>query len=177
MGAASMAHAAKSKPITSADTCSVSSIFGAGVTVTGCSGYYDKNLNKDSAFSDVKALLETDFGVILGSPWLEKINLDKDSSGSNISFVQAVAGRTIVGVHWGKNDTAFYDLTLSTNFTTFNIVSTNPTRNDGKGGISNVALYATNLAPVPEPETYAMLLAGLCLVGGIAKRRRAQSAG
>jgi hypothetical protein len=29
------------------------------------------------------------------------------------------------------------------------------------------------IAPVPEPETYAMLLAGLGLMGGIARRRRA----
>ena len=30
------------------------------------------------------------------------------------------------------------------------------------------------LAPVPEPETYAMLLAGLGLIGFVAKRRRRQ---
>jgi hypothetical protein len=28
-------------------------------------------------------------------------------------------------------------------------------------------------APIPEPETYAMLLAGLGLIGAIARRRRA----
>ncbi|MDO9278257.1 MAG: PEP-CTERM sorting domain-containing protein [Polaromonas sp.] len=31
--------------------------------------------------------------------------------------------------------------------------------------------YVNAVAPVPEPETYAMMLAGLCLIGGIAKRR------
>ena len=30
----------------------------------------------------------------------------------------------------------------------------------------------SNTAPVPEPETYAMLLAGLGLIGGIARRRK-----
>ena len=30
-----------------------------------------------------------------------------------------------------------------------------------------------NVAPVPEPETYAMLLAGLAVLGGVARRRRA----
>lgn len=35
---------------------------------------------------------------------------------------------------------------------------------------------AVNTTPVPEPETYAMLLAGLGLVGAIARRRRAQAA-
>ena len=29
-----------------------------------------------------------------------------------------------------------------------------------------------SIAPVPEPSEYAMLLAGLAVVGGIARRRR-----
>jgi hypothetical protein len=36
-------------------------------------------------------------------------------------------------------------------------------------GIDNVSF---RIAPVPEPETYAMLLAGLALVSGIARRRK-----
>ena len=32
--------------------------------------------------------------------------------------------------------------------------------------------YLSTTAPVPEPETYAMLLTGLGLVGGIVRRRR-----
>jgi hypothetical protein len=32
------------------------------------------------------------------------------------------------------------------------------------------------MAPVPEPETYAMLLAGLGLMGAIAKRRKDKQA-
>jgi len=34
-------------------------------------------------------------------------------------------------------------------------------------------LYTANITAVPEPETYAMLLAGLGLVGAIARRKRA----
>lgn len=37
------------------------------------------------------------------------------------------------------------------------------------GDIGNPGFYVA--APVPEPETYAMMLAGLALVGGIARRR------
>ena len=38
--------------------------------------------------------------------------------------------------------------------------------------IDNVVLTETT-PPVPEPETYAMFLAGLGLIGAIARRRRA----
>jgi hypothetical protein len=45
----------------------------------------------------------------------------------------------------------------------------NPAR--GRGTISNVALYSTTPA-VPEPETYALMLAGLAAVGFAARRRK-----
>jgi hypothetical protein len=38
------------------------------------------------------------------------------------------------------------------------------------GGLYN-AVISVSTAPVPEPESYAMLLAGLGLMGGIARRR------
>jgi len=37
-------------------------------------------------------------------------------------------------------------------------------------------IQVTNYAPVPEPETYAMMLAGLGLIGVIARRRKQQQA-
>ncbi|MFN4063839.1 PEPxxWA-CTERM sorting domain-containing protein [Azoarcus communis] len=42
------------------------------------------------------------------------------------------------------------------------------------GGVGLVADNLTFAAPVPEPETYAMLLAGLGLVGFMARRRSAR---
>lgn len=42
-----------------------------------------------------------------------------------------------------------------------------------QGAISHVAIFSTGtIAPVPEAETYAMLLAGLGLVGVAVRRRR-----
>lgn len=35
-----------------------------------------------------------------------------------------------------------------------------------------LAVHSGDVAAVPEPETYAMLLAGLGLVGAVVKRRR-----
>ena len=43
---------------------------------------------------------------------------------------------------------------------------------ESAGGI---ALDNISVTPVPEPETYAMLLAGLGLMGAVARRRRQAS--
>ena len=42
----------------------------------------------------------------------------------------------------------------------------------GDFNYNDLAFSVTNVATVPEPETYAMLLAGLGIVGAIARRRK-----
>jgi hypothetical protein len=39
-------------------------------------------------------------------------------------------------------------------------------------GYSNSSLWVRDVTPVPEPETYALMLAGLGAVGFVARRRR-----
>ena len=45
-------------------------------------------------------------------------------------------------------------------------------RADRQGSTQDLAVYA----PIPEPETYALLLAGLGLLGVVARRRKSQTA-
>ena len=47
---------------------------------------------------------------------------------------------------------------------------------DAVGSNGGAYLYAANTAVIPEPETYAMMLAGLGLIGFIGRRRLAKSA-
>ena len=79
-----------------------------------------------------------------------------------------------------ENDRELYDLRtfLSTGATSFQIFTSNPTNDDN---IFFASLYLTgeirDVTPgVPEPETYAMMLAGLGLLGFIARRRRQAAA-
>jgi hypothetical protein len=44
-----------------------------------------------------------------------------------------------------------------------------------KGSDLNVQVFGSAIAPVPEPETYAMMLAGLGLLGVVARRRKQKS--
>ena len=39
-------------------------------------------------------------------------------------------------------------------------------------GLSHASLYTAAVTPVPEPETYALMLAGLGAMGFVARRRR-----
>jgi hypothetical protein len=43
---------------------------------------------------------------------------------------------------------------------------------NASGNNNDYLVYGVNVAPIPEPETYAMLLAGLGLMGFMARRRR-----
>lgn len=48
--------------------------------------------------------------------------------------------------------------------------------NIGVGGGGGLIVLGDTIAPVPEPETYVMLLAGLGLIGGIKNYRKAKQA-
>jgi len=147
-----------------------------GVTVSKCYGFVAGNLIDDSPADKlaVKNLLAAHFAFPgqSGAP-IESINVVMNPSShiTTYDFGHALTGDVIVGLHFGNgtggpgNGTAFYEF------------------NAGSSGIekffthlqasSNAGLY--RITAVPEPETYAMMLAGLALVGVAARRRRSRA--
>lgn len=89
------------------------------------------------------------------------------------------AGSALTSASSSVFGTASFDQTLSTNTNyTFSLSSVLPSHTlasitlSGPGHIQS----PVTLAPVPEPETYAMLLAGMGLVAAVARRRKASAA-
>ena len=75
----------------------------------------------------------------------------------NLVANQASRSGTLTGLNWGSGQTLAMRWTM----------------NDLSGQDDGLAIDNFSVAmPVPEPETYALLLAGLALIGGIARRRK-----
>lgn len=71
----------------------------------------------------------------------------------------------------GWNSFSTSAITLAAGSHTLTFAGLNPhNASDTSAFIDNISM---NVAAVPEPETYAMLLAGLGLVAGVARRRKA----
>ena len=101
-----------------------------------------------------------------------RVGVPSDSNGIDVSWnnstVLSVTGNGNSSTAWTKQT---YQLvgTGGTDKLTFAAAGYS---NSLGGSIDNVSLTAA----VPEPETYAMLLAGLGLMGAIARRRKARQA-
>ena len=90
-----------------------------------------------------------------------------DGQTGAVTFSILQPGFDLLHIHFGKGD-LFFDWNYAVN-NTFTI-------NGLPQGISNVDAFWPHTTAVPEPETYAMMLAGLGLLGFAARRRRKASA-
>nr|WP_315398217.1 PEP-CTERM sorting domain-containing protein [uncultured Duganella sp.] len=163
--------------VPAAATCAASNISVSGAR---CIGFASGNLNGNNpSIGDINQLLGG-WGVHLNSAVASSAMLSGLSGGTTINFTQQLYGDTIVGIHYGNvvdasgnkanNVTAFYRFDagqgagIDSFTTTFD-------------SLSNATLYSTGKAPVltvPEPSTYAMMFAGLGLMGLVARRRKQQ---
>ena len=149
---------------------------GSDINVPGaiCIGFIDGNLNGTGpSLAEINLNLAV-WGVNLTSA-VPSTSMLTVLTGTTINFSQQLYGDTIVGMHFGNVKDAFG--TKSNNVTAFY-------RFDAGAGLdsfttkfeslSNATLYSTGtaVAPVPEAETYAMMLAGLGLMSVVARRRK-----
>lgn len=145
----------------------------SGVTVTQCAGFYngnDLNAGNAGSLALVNSIL-TGWGLTSVSGWIEK----QDTNNALINFSTMLYGDTIVAFHWGNfpgaagNVSALYRFDAGTaGVDVFTVAAAM--------GLSNAAVYVTDPVPaVPEPQTYALMFAGLGVVGFIARRRKQQA--
>lgn len=140
-----------------------------GIPVISCSGFSEGNLVNVGHKDDAAALLGL-IGIMSNGIPIANASI---SGATTLSFTQALYGLTVIGIHIGggsdhdghvKESTAFYKFDAGTTG-----IHSITTRFDT---LSNAGLYKTMAAPVPEPGTYAMLLAGVGLLGAVARRRK-----
>lgn len=94
---------------------------------------------------------------------------------SVLTFDQVMYGQTIVAIHYGAagaapEATSFFLFDFGT--TGSNTLTITGRAGANSLGTSDAALLSTNVAPVPEPATWALMLLGFGGVGMAMRRRR-----
>jgi hypothetical protein len=140
------------------------------VATIDCLGFFTGNLVTDGGPKLTEALGYTVQLDPSASSLVEKFDL----SGSTIDFDTEISGPTVIGLHFGGgntgfNGTAFWllDVPAGTDSITWS--------SDVQKGISNAGLYGTG-GVVPEPATWAMMIAGFGLTGAAIRRRKTRVA-
>ena len=112
--------------------------------------------------------------TVIGQQYLLQFDLSSNRGGDNTTAGKAMTVGSLGGggaqTYSALSPGIFhqtYSFTADTNATLLSFSS-------GPAGYSGAVLDNVSVTSVPEPESFAMLLAGLCLMGGMAVRRQAK---
>ncbi|MCW2411204.1 MULTISPECIES: PEPxxWA-CTERM sorting domain-containing protein [unclassified Sphingobium] len=171
--------------VSSAASCSASDIGLTASSSFSCVGFYNGNLASQATTGDQTSALAL-LGLTLPNAFssaVEKVSGSPWISTTTLNFDTMMYGTTYIGVHFGNipnpsgkgqplanNITAFYKFDAGTD----GIDLLNLQFASG----SNATIYKTGAAPVPapvpEPATWALMVAGLGLAGMLMRRRAAK---
>ena len=130
--------------------------------------YYDGNLTPQSP-ADIQGYINGAFGTSLGAA---VSYCDSATSGctagttaglsGGVNSYTSAAAYDYLAIHFGQGELVFHWATPVAAGTTFTVA----------GLPKDLSNYRAFISAVPEPETYAMLLAGLGMLGFLARRRQ-----
>ena len=134
--------------------------------------YYNDNITPQSP-ANIRSVVNAQFGLSgLNAVGAAVSACDNPASGctagtsgsgsGGVNSYTSAAAYDYLAIHFGKGELLFHWAAPVAAGTTFTIA----------GLPKDLSNYRAFISPVPEPETYAMLLAGLGMLGWLARRRQ-----
>ena len=147
---------------------------------TACGGSFEGNNSNQTA--DVLAYISTTWGLTvtdLGSSdgaGFGPFTSNPDVATGTLTFDTPMDGPFVLSLKAGDQFSLFYydGSGAAISSIDYSTLGVNVNKGDIPNALSHATLYGDPVTAVPEPETYALMLGGLGVVGFMARRRNRQ---